>query len=139
MKILFDTNIILDALLERQPFINQARDLLSLVEQGSIEGLMCATTVTTIFYLATKIIGKKAADNVIHSLLQLFDIAPVNRIILENALKNNFSDFEDAVLHEAAIHSGAHAIVTRDIKGFKKASLTIYTPHELLSIEQKHG
>jgi len=134
MNILFDTNVVLDVMLDRTPFSAPAGHLLSLVEQGEISGLICATTVTTIHYLATKIVGKEQTQNQIRNLMILFDIAPVNRPVIEYALKSKFSDFEDAVIYQSASHAGAEAIVTRDIKGFKKSKLPIYSPTEMLII-----
>ena len=134
MKILFDTNVVLDLLLNRTPFVDHAQILFEKVESGKIEGYIGATTVTTLDYLLTKALPKKEAIRVIKKLLKLFEIAPVNRLILEDALEISFSDFEDAVLHASAIHCGLQAIVTRDHKGFSKATLAIYSPAELLNV-----
>ncbi|MDA3791513.1 MAG: PIN domain-containing protein [Desulfobacula sp.] len=134
MNILFDTNVILDVMLDRTPFSAPAGHLLSLVEQGEISGFICATTVTTIHYLATKIVGKEQTQNQIKNLTILFDIAPVNRPVIEDALKSKFTDFEDAVIYQSARHAGAEAIVTRDVKGFKKSELPVYSPTEMLKI-----
>jgi hypothetical protein len=66
-------------------------------------------------------------------LLQLFEVAPVNRAVLEDALALGFADFEDAVLHEAGRLAGAQAIVTRDPSGFSAAALRIYDPETLVA------
>ena len=134
MNILFDTSVVLDVMLDRAPFSEPASHLLSLVEQGDITGFICATTVTTIHYLATKDLGKDHAQNQIKNLITLFDIAPVNRPVIEDALKSKFSDFEDAVIYQSARLVGVEAIITRDIKGFKKSGLPIYSPTEILKI-----
>ena len=133
MKVLFDTNIILDLLLERKPFVNQAQALFEQVESGKIEGYIGATTVTTLDYLIAKSLSIHEARKIIKNLLKLFEIVPVNRLVLEDALDSGFSDFEDAVLHAAALHYGIQAIVTRDEKGFHKAQLAIYSPQALLN------
>ena len=134
MKILFDTNVILDVLLDREPFSNEASFLLSKVEQSEITGFLCATTITTIYYLAAKALGGQAAASHIQSLLSLFDIAQVNRVVLENAIVSKFKDFEDAVLHAAACHAGVKYIVTRNPSDFKKSKLTVFEPREFISI-----
>lgn len=134
MKILFDTNVVLDVMLDRTPFSEPASHLLSFVERGDLSGFLCATTVTTIHYLATKVLGKDQAQNQIKSLITLFDIASVNRTVIEDALKSKFSDFEDSVIYQSSRHVGADAIVTRDPKGFKKSKLPVYSPIELLKI-----
>ena len=133
MKTLFDTNVILDVLLDRVPFSDEASFLLSKVERSEIIGFICATTVTTIHYLATKALGPQAASRHIQSLLSLFVIAPVNRVVLENAVASKFKDFEDAVLHEAALHAGAEYIVTRNIIDFKKSKLPVFAPKEFIN------
>jgi len=134
MKILFDTNVILDVLLDRKPFSNDASYLMSKVERSEITGFLGATTITTIHYLATKVLDNQVAIRHIKSLLSLFEIAPVNRLVLENALNSKFADFEDAVLHEAACHAGAEHIITRDISGFKRSQLPVYTPSEFVKM-----
>ena len=132
MKMLFDTNVILDVLLDRSPFVSEAAQLFAAVEMGKLQGMISATTVTTIFYLATKVLGKVLAKKSVSQLLQLFEVASVNRIVLEQAIEADFSDFEDAVLYQSGFQSGVVGIVTRDVKGYKKAKLPIYTPGELL-------
>ena len=134
MNILIDTNVILDVMLERQPFVDNAATLLSKVESGEMNGFLCATTITTVHYLATKVVGVRQAKEEIEKLFTLFDIAPVNRSVLEKALKSNFTDYEDAVLHEAACLIDAKVIITRDIKGFKKAIIPVYQPDEFLKV-----
>ncbi|MBC2717660.1 MAG: PIN domain-containing protein [Desulfobacteraceae bacterium] len=136
MNILFDTNVILDVLLDRKPFSEPASQLLTLVERGEISGIICATTVTTIHYLSTKVLGENKSQSQIKDLLTLFEIASVNRTVIEEALKSKFSDFEDSVIFQAAHHAGAEAIVTRDPKGFKKSKLPVFNPIELLKILQ---
>ena len=134
MKILLDTNIVLDVLMDRMPFADAAVELFSRVEDGAVIGYLCGTTVTTVYYLASKTLGAARAQKEIKKLIGLFEIAPVNRPVLESALKIDFNDFEDAVIHEAACHVGADAIVTRDPKDFKKTRIPIYTSEELTRI-----
>ncbi len=134
MKILFDTNVVLDVLLDRQPFADNAATLFSAVETGQITGCLCATTLTTIHYLASKAVGAKQATQAIATLLGLFEVAPVTRAVLDDALGAGFTDFEDAVLYHAARHAGSDGIVTRNQADFVKAALPLYTPAELVGI-----
>ena len=67
-------------------------------------------------------------------LLRLFDVAPVNRQILEGALDLPFGGFEDAVTHEAARNVQVDAIVTRNLRDFKKSLIPVHPPRELLSL-----
>lgn len=82
MRVLFDTNVVLDHLLARKPFVDPAERLLSLVDAGEIEGVLCSTTVTTIHYLAGKAVGPSRPSGYIRELLEIFSIACVDREIL---------------------------------------------------------
>jgi len=134
LKILFDTNIVLDVLMDRLPYSDAAVELFSKVEDGSIIGYLCGTTITTVFYLAAKTVGAARAQEEVKKLLSLFEVAPVNRHVLESALVLDFNDFEDAVIHEAACHVGADAIVTRNQKDFKKSRISVYSSEEMSKI-----
>ena len=133
MRVLFDTNVVLDVLLDRKPHIDAAAKLFSLVDNGVLEGSVCATTVTTIYYIAAKSFGRRRAHAQVHELLALFAVAPADRDVLDRALDLDFTDFEDAVLHEAARNAGAAAIVTRDGVDFANATVPVFDPQELLA------
>jgi len=134
LKILFDTNVVLDVLLNREPYAADAISLFSALERKVIEGVLCATTVTTIEYLCAKSIGKNSARQAINALLQLFAVAEVNQKILIAAIDSNFTDFEDAVLYQAGLYSGVDGFVTRNIKDFRLAEHPVYSPPELCAI-----
>ena len=99
-----------------------------------VAAYLCSTTVTAVYYLASKAIGPQKATAETRKLLTLFEIAPVHRVVLEKALHAGFNDFEDAVIHEAACHVGVDAIVTRNLKDFKKARVPVYSSDEMLKL-----
>ena len=134
MRVLFDTNVVLDVLLKRPPHAPVAIRLFDCVAERRLDGVLGATTVTTIHYLATKAVGRAEATRHIRALLALFEVAAVTRPVLEGALGLEGPDFEDSVLQEAARHAGAEGIVTRDPAGYAKARLAVYTPEELLAV-----
>jgi predicted nucleic acid-binding protein len=133
VRVVFDTNVVLDVLLDRAPHVDVAARLFALVDNERMDGLICATTATTVFCIAARSFGRRRAHAQVHGLLALFAVAPVDRGVLDRALDLEFADFEDAVLHEAARSAGAAAIVTRDGAGFAKATLPVVDPHELLA------
>lgn len=133
MRVLLDTNVILDVLLQREPHVTDSAAVLGVVESGLITGLVGATTVTTIYYLLEKALGARRAGKHVETLLSLCDVAPVGEDVLREALALGFPDYEDAVLHEAARRARAQGIVTRDQAGFARAELPVYTPGELLT------
>ena len=98
--------------------------------------------ITTIHYLAAKTVGARRALLAIRNLMGMFEIAPVNRPVLAAALESPFADFEDAVAHEAAREVSAEAIVTRNPRDFKKATLPIWSPGQLcqmLDLRERDG
>ena len=136
MKILFDTNIILDVLLSRKPFEETAIRLFSAVENNIIQGYLCSTTITTLDYLLSKSIGRVNSKHAIVSVLDLFNITEVNYRTLKAAVDSDFSDFEDAVLYFSGYDAGVDGVVTRNTNDFTAAQLPIYKPDDLLALVQ---
>lgn len=133
-RLMLDTNVVLDLLLDRAPFATAAAALFDRVESGAIDGLLCAATLTTVQYLAARSIGRTASVQAIRDLLTLFEVAPVHRSVIERALVSPITDFEDAVLAESAALAGAQAIVTRNARDFRPGALPVYTPDEWLAL-----
>ena len=133
MRVLVDTNVVLDVLLDRRPFAEAAARVFALVEESRIEGFLCATTVTTVDYLLGQALAPGEARAALQRLLDLFEIAPVNRPVLEQALRSSILDFEDAVLEQSARLVSAEVIATRNLTDFKKSSITVFDPSQLLS------
>lgn len=132
MKILFDTNVLLDALLAREPFVTNAAFLLEAVELGQIEGFISATTITDVHYLVgrhTK--SSEIAITAVTQLLELMEVCAVDRGVLEQAIELKLADFEDAVQVASAIKLGLEAIVTRDASGFEGSPILVMSPQEL--------
>jgi predicted nucleic acid-binding protein len=133
LRALVDTNIVMDVLLARRPFVDSASRVFSLVEESKIEASLCATTVTTVDYLLTQSLSRDEARQALRGLLKLFEIAPVNRSVIEKALRSKIEDLEDAILEQAAWLVGAEAIITRNTKGFHRSSIKALDPAELLA------
>ncbi len=133
MRLLFDTSVVLDVLLKREPDAVTAAKLLSLADAGTLDGVLCAGALTTVDYVVAKAIGARRSRRLLDELLRICAIVPVDRAVLERALRLDFDDFEDAVVHEAARVAGAAAIVTRDAAGFSRGTIPAVHPLELLS------
>ncbi|MBN1268330.1 MAG: PIN domain-containing protein [Kiritimatiellae bacterium] len=133
MKVIVDTNVVLDVLLARQPHVEAASRIFALVERSGISACLCATTVTTMDYLLRQALSPSAARHALVQLLEIFDVAAVNRVVIEEALRSTMPDFEDAVLDQAGRLAGAEAVVTRNPKDFRQARLKVLEPLELLA------
>jgi predicted nucleic acid-binding protein len=140
VRVLVDTNVVLDVLLDRRPFAEAATQVFALVEESRIEGFLCATTVTTVDYLLGQALAPAKAREALKQLLDLFEIAPVNRPVLEQALRSGISDFEDAVLEQAGRLVAVDAITTRNVRDFEKSTVTVFDPLQLIStVKAKEG
>ena len=139
MKILFDTNVILDVLLNRAPFVEMSANLVSSVENNIIEGYLCATTITTLDYLISKSRNREIAKIEIQKILTLFQIAEVNSTVLSMSINSAFTDFEDAVQYFSGTCCNVDGLVTRNTKDYKQATFPIYTPDELWRIISSNG
>jgi predicted nucleic acid-binding protein len=134
MIALFDTDVVLDLFLDRQPFAEAAAQMFSKVEEGEIKGYVAATTITTIYYLAAKTIGIKKSKWATKKLLSLLEVASVDKAVLEGALEGKFKDFEDGVIAEAARQIKANVIITRNVRDFKTSPVPAHSPAEMLKI-----
>ena len=134
MRLLFDTNVVLDVLLDRQPYAEASAAAWAAVESGKAEGLVAAHAVTTIHYLIRKEMGAVKAKRIVSAILRVFGIAVVDGAVVQEALQLSFSDFEDAVTAAAARLAGCECIVTRDPKGFRGSPVRSLTPEAVMPL-----
>jgi len=132
MRVLFDTNIILDLLLDRAPFADDAAALWQANADGRLEGFVSAITPVNLFYIARRLKDRATAFRAVSEVLAALSVCPVDHLVLQTALTLPFTDYEDAVQHASAIGSRLDAIVTRNIKDFTGATLSVLSPAELL-------
>jgi predicted nucleic acid-binding protein len=136
-RIFIDTNIVLDFLLEREPFVEDAASLFAKIDTGEIAGFIAATTITNIYYIIRKAAGVTVAQDAISQILTDLHICAVDKNILETAVALNFRDFEDGVQYACAMKSMVDVIVTRDVSGFLGSEIPVILPGELNHISQE--
>jgi predicted nucleic acid-binding protein len=134
VRVLFDTNILLDVVLAREPWEAEASALLDRAARGEVEGYVAAHAVTTIHYLVERARTRTVALSAISDLLSIVDVAPVGRDDIHRALTLGLKDFEDAVQVVAALGVGADYLITRDAKHFRTAPIEVRTPGEVLAL-----
>lgn len=133
LRVLFDLNILLDVLQERQPFYEASARLLAYAETGRIEGWIAAHSVTTLYYLIAKDQSPDQARVILTRLLQFLHIAAVDQTTIEQSLNLPYRDFEDAVQAMAAVQIKSACLVTRNIKDYQPAPLPLFQPADLLA------
>lgn len=132
MRALIDINVVLDVLLAREPHVQIASQVWTAVERRYLDGILAAHAFTTIAYLYQKKSGSIAARKAVAELLAVFEVARVDRAVLQRALDFGWPDFEDAVTAACAESSRCDVIVTRDPRGFPRSPVPARTPEAAL-------
>ncbi|MGV0024222.1 PIN domain-containing protein [Phormidesmis priestleyi] len=131
IKVLIDTNIVLDVLLERVPFVEEGIALFEMVEKQQVQGYIAATTVTNIFYIVRKARDRTVALDAVRRVLMALELCQVDRAVIEQALDSELKDFEDGVQFACARLNQMDAIVTRDLNDFSDVALPIWSIADL--------
>lgn len=133
MKIMCDTNIIIDVLLEREPFIENSYKVLKLCEEHKIEGFVSASSVTDIYYLVRKYThSMELAYRAVGKLLEIVKVCAVTNNDVLIAFQKKAKDFEDCLVATCAKSIHCDYIVTRNKKDFEGLGIPAITPTELL-------
>lgn len=133
MKILIDTNIILDVLLRREPFYRDSAKVLNLSRKDNINLFVSASAITDIYYIANQTLRDKAKiKDLLLKLLKIVSVASVSEDMIKNALELPWKDFEDSVQYSVALLQEMNGVATRNPNDYKEAEIEIWTPEELL-------
>ena len=119
MKALIDTNLVLDVLLNRKPFVEDAVKVFRQAEKGRIEAYITANSVTDLVYILRKAYNLSEIKTHLKEMFQFINISGINPSMITNALDKDTPDFEDAVMMECARQSGMELIITRNKADFK--------------------
>jgi predicted nucleic acid-binding protein len=131
VKILIDTNVVLDIALNRRPFVKQAALLWRLAERGEVTACLSNTSITDIFYIINKHAGQEKARAFIADILDTFRLADIDEEGFREALGTGMRDFEDAVQYVICTRNGCDALVTRN-KGDFGDRANVLDPAELI-------
>ena len=118
MKILIDTNVIIDYLADRTPFADHAEQMLTLCERGDADGFVTANAITDIYYVVRKAVGREKTLDAIRTLCSFLDIAEVGKADTLNAMEIDMPDYEDALAAQCAKRVKADCIVTRGLSDY---------------------
>lgn len=133
-RVLFDSDVLLDVLAQRQPFVVASAQALNTVMQERVQGYVSGHAVTNIFYILRRQIGNEAARGMVKMLLQHTQIASATDEVIRQALQSPITDFEDAVTSAAANVAGLEVIVTRNTSDFAASEVSTMLPEEFLAM-----
>lgn len=132
-KVFVDTNILLDLLLEREPWAKDAAILFSMADRREIELLCCSLSFSTAVYLMQRF--KYTRKEIVSKLTiakSICTVTTVNEAVIDRMLQSDFVDLEDAIQYYSALASGAEIILTRNPKDFATSNIPILTPREFI-------
>jgi predicted nucleic acid-binding protein len=134
MTLLLDINVVLDVLLGREPWVQDAALLLSAIENGSAEGYVAGHTITTVHYLVARASDRRAAAQAVTDLLRIVRVVPLGDPDFQQALILGLEHLEDSVQAAAALRIGADYLVTRNAQEFRGFAVPVRTPGEILAL-----
>jgi len=128
VRVLLDSDVVLDYLADRTPFAVEAEKIFNLIEMGRAQGFVSALSFTNMHYFLRKKLGGAGSVKILEKFRAMVSVLPVDDKIIARALTSDFGDFEDAVQYYAAMHGRVAAIVTRNLKDYKKSEIKVYSP-----------
>ena len=140
MKLLIDTNVVLDVLLRREPFSKTAAEVLNLTQRDDVREYVSASAITDIYYIANKQMkDRDAVRDLLKRLLMIVSVAAVSEWEIQNALNLAWGDFEDSVQYSVALLNEMDGIVTRNPSDYQEANIRIWLPEQALELFANEG
>lgn len=132
MKVLIDTNIILDVLCNRKEFVEDSAKVFKLCEVKKVTGCISALSIPNIVYIMRKELDTEKVKEILEKLSLIFEIADLKADDLKRASTLDFKDYEDAIQSTQASRIKANYIITRNIKDYNKSKVMAIKPSELI-------
>jgi predicted nucleic acid-binding protein len=136
VRVLVDTNVVLDVLLAREPWASEAQPVYAARDEGRVELCLLASTVTDVYYIVRKQAGQEKARKSVATCLQVYTILAVTREVIEHALARMGVDFEDDVQIAAADMEQVAYLMTRNVTDFAASPIPALTPPEMVALLQ---
>ncbi len=135
MKILIDTNVVLDVLLKRKPFYSAAVGVLALAKKNHVQEYVSASAITDIYYISCRQLkDKELARSLLKQLLQIVSVLAVSEEEIINALESDWKDFEDSVQYAVALSHDIDAIITRNPFDYMESEIPVWLPEQSLEL-----
>ncbi len=132
MKVLLDSDILLDYFLGRDPYADFSEKVLNLCDRKELYGFITPVILANVYYILRKNFSRALSYQYLSALMNIIEIVSIERTSVLKALQSDFIDFEDALQNFSAEDFGIQFIFTRNLKDYKKSSLKIFTPEEFL-------
>lgn len=138
-KLFVDSDVVIDFFTDREPHANPASEIFELNEQGKVKLYLSAISINNIYYIVRRFLGHKKTVEVVELLTEMTEIVGTTKKEIIQALKNNFSDYEDSIQYSSALTiKDLGAIITRNIKDYRNSSIAVMTPVNFLKMKEKN-
>lgn len=135
MKLLIDTNVVLDVLLKREPFCETAVNVLNLAKRNDVQEFISASAITDIYYISCRQLKNKGqVRGMLKNLLTIVSVAGVTEQEISDALGLEWNDFEDSVQYSVALLQEMDGIITRNPADYKASEIQVWLPEQALSV-----
>ena len=132
MKVLIDGNIILDVLQNRETHVEASSKVWKLCETDLVDGYVSALTFANLLYVMRKELTPEKVNEVLKKLVLIFHFTELGVSDMQKAADMMWNDYEDAVQAATAERIRATAIITRNIKDYRRSTVPAFTPTEFL-------
>ena len=140
MRVLVDTNVILDVILQREPFNKYSEQILRACQQELLQGAITTQSIADIFYILRKDFTSMERRKILLGLCEIFYVSAIDKEKIVTALKNeSFEDLEDCLQAEAAVLFGADYVLTRNVKHFATSPVPAITPKDFCDLLSSVG
>ncbi|UBM59985.1 PIN domain-containing protein [Marinilongibacter aquaticus] len=138
-KLFVDSDVVIDFFTDRKPFANPASELFELSEQGVVKIYLSAISINNIYYIVRRFLGNKKSLEVIETLAEMTEIIGTTKKEIIQALKNNFTDYEDSIQYSSALTiKDLDAIITRNIKDYRSSTIAVMTPLNFIKMKERN-
>jgi len=138
-KLFIDSDVVIDFFTDRAPHANSASELFELNEKGRVILYLSAVSINNIYYIVRRFLGHKKTLEVVETLTEMTEIIGTTRKEILQALRNDFSDYEDSIQYSSALTvGGLDAIITLNTKDYKNSNIAVMTPLNFLKMKERN-
>ncbi len=132
-KLFIDSDVLLDLLLDREPFSEDIANLIEKSIETEVKLYSSLLSIANIHYIIGRLENMKKADLKIRKILKIINVENLGQSVIDKALKSKFKDFEDSIQNFCAVEAEHEIIITRNTRDYKESELSIFTPREYLA------
>jgi len=128
-----DTNVLMDVLVQREPFVKDSHAVWTLVNEAQFQGFISAISFNNVAYVVRKTESPQKIKQGLRMLRDSFQLVPLDKQILNQAIESDWKDFEDAIQYFSALRAGASSLIARNTTHFPPGEMAIETPTQFLA------